>query len=138
LIYRGEIACCSLARFEQATGLILRTEEGGLREELPEIPQFLNRLLALPIQLQNDLFEVFEQLLTVRVEGATPCGYLEERAAGSYEVGVETLRAERFEVVSREIIYTHNTGGQTLCIEIERTEKSLLLSSSEAAFRYNV
>jgi len=130
LIYRGEIACCSLARFEQATGLILRTEEGGLREDLPEIPQFLNRLLALPIQLQNDLFEVFEQLLTVRVEGAI--------AAGSYEVGVETLRAERFEVVSRDVIYTHDTGGQTLCIEIERTEKSLLLSSSEAAFRYNV
>jgi P-loop containing NTP hydrolase pore-1/C-terminal domain on Strawberry notch homologue len=130
LIYRGEIACCSLARFEQATGLMLRTEEGGLREELPEIPQFLNRLLALPIQLQNDLFEVFEQLLTVRVEGAI--------AAGSYEVGVETLRAERFEVVSREVIYTHDTGGQTLCIEIERTERSLLLSSSEVAFRYNV
>ena len=127
LIYRGEIACCSLARFEQATGLMLRTEDGGLREELPEIPQFLNRLLALPIQLQNDLFEVFEQLLTVRVEAAI--------AAGSYEVGVETLRAERFEVVSREVIYTHDTGGQTLCIEIERTEKSLLLSSGEAAFR---
>jgi C-terminal domain on Strawberry notch homologue len=129
LIYRGEVACCSLAQFEQSTGLVLSATEGGMKEELPEIPQFLNRMLALPIPLQNDLFEVFEQLLAAKVEAAI--------ASGTYEVGVETLRAERFQVLSREVIYTHDTGGQTLCIEIERTQKSLLLSARQAALRYH-
>jgi hypothetical protein len=129
LIYRGEVACCSLERFEQATGLILSATEGGMKEELPEIPQFLNRMLALPIQLQNDLFEVFEQLLAAKVEAAI--------ASGTYEVGVETLRAERFQVLSRKVIYTYDTGGQTLCIEIERTQKMTLLSARQAAFRYH-
>jgi P-loop containing NTP hydrolase pore-1/C-terminal domain on Strawberry notch homologue len=129
LIYRGEVACCSLARFEQATGLTLSSREGGMKEELPEIPQFLNRMLALPIHLQNDLFEVFEQLLAAKVEAAI--------ASGTYEVGVETLQAERFQVLSRKVIYTHDTGGQTLCIEIERTQKTLLLSARQAAFRYH-
>ncbi|MCU0567195.1 MAG: strawberry notch family protein [Oculatellaceae cyanobacterium Prado106] len=130
LIYRGEVACCSLAQFEQATGLMLQTQEGGMREDLPEIPRFLNRLLALPIQLQNDLFEVFEQLLAAKVEGAI--------AAGTYEVGVETLQAERFAVRSREVIYTHPTGGQTLCLEIERTQRRQLLSSDQASRRYRI
>jgi C-terminal domain on Strawberry notch homologue len=129
LIYRGEVACCSLERFEQATGLTLSAREGGMKEELPEIPQFLNRMLALLIQLQNDLFEVFEQLLAAKVEAAI--------AAGTYEVGVETLKAERFQVLSRKVIYTHDTGGQTLCIEIERTQKTLLLSARQAEFRYH-
>jgi hypothetical protein len=128
LLERGEVACCSLAQFEQTTGLKLRTDEGNLRDDLPEIPQFLNRLLALPIQLQNDLFEVFEQILTTKVEAAI--------AAGTYEVGVETLQAERFTVISRSVIYTHDTGGETLCMEIERTRKVSLLSAQDAAFRY--
>jgi C-terminal domain on Strawberry notch homologue len=129
LIYRGEVACCSLARFEQATGLTLSTADGGMRGELPEIPKFLNRMLALPIQLQNDLFEVFEQLLAAKVEAAI--------ASGTYEVGVETLRAERFQILSRKVIYTHETGGQTVCVEIERTQKIQLLSAHQAALRYH-
>jgi hypothetical protein len=85
-------------------------------------------LLALSIQLQNDLFEVFEQILSARVEAAI--------AAGTYEVGVEMLQTERFTVVSRSVIYTHDTGGETLCVEIERTRKFSLLSAQDAAFRY--
>ena len=46
-LWRGHIQGWSLADFEQATGLKL-TYEGNLKEDLPPMPQFLNRLLALP------------------------------------------------------------------------------------------
>jgi hypothetical protein len=124
LLYRGEVECCSLSQFEAATGLSLSNEEGQLRENLPEIRQFLNRILALPIQLQNDLFEVFEVLLEAKVEAAV--------AAGTYEFGVETLRAERFSVINRETVYTHPTGGETVCIEIEKLEQNQIRSADAA------
>jgi hypothetical protein len=74
----------------------------------------------LPIHLQNELFEVFEMLIEAKVEAATHCGYLEERASGSYDLGVEALTADHLRVLSREMIYTHDTGRQTLCVAIER------------------
>ncbi len=76
----------SLQRFEDATGLSLTTRDGAIREELPPITQFLNRVLALPIALQNLLFDVFDGLLQARVEAAV--------AAGTYDLGVETVTAE--------------------------------------------
>ena len=69
LLFSGKVAACSLTEFQDATGLAL-TDEGGLRDELPPITTFLNRILALPIALQNAIFEVFEQLLEARIEGA--------------------------------------------------------------------
>ncbi|MCC7251677.1 strawberry notch family protein, partial [Hyphomicrobium sp.] len=70
LIHRGRIPECPLARFEDATGLRLSTDEGVLLDALPPITTFLNRLLALEIQLQNDLFAHFERLICARVENA--------------------------------------------------------------------
>ena len=99
LIYGGRVDCCSLVQFETATGLTLTTNEGQLREDLPSIQQFLNRILALPIQLQNDLFEVFERLIETRVEAAI--------TSGTYESGVETIHAEKLRVINRNVVYTH-------------------------------
>jgi hypothetical protein len=42
----------------------------GIKDELPPITTFLNRLLALTIELQGILFTAFEQLLTAKIEGA--------------------------------------------------------------------
>lgn len=53
-------------------------------------------------------------------------------AAGTYESGVETLTAERFRVLSREIVYTHKTGGETVCVEIEETQRTSILSVEQA------
>jgi hypothetical protein len=78
LLARGKVDGCSLGRFEDATGLKLM-DANGLRNDLPPITTFLNRLLALTIDLQNVLFTAFEQLLTARIEGAV--------ASGTYDVG---------------------------------------------------
>lgn len=124
LLYQGQVKFCSLARFEQATGLSLSTEEGQFKETLPDIQQFLNRLLALPIELQNELFEVFDLLLERRIEAAI--------ASGTFELGVETLRAEKFEVLNRNVVYTHASGGETICVEVEETQKTEVLSTQDA------
>ena len=52
------------------TGLSLTDGSGRLKDELPPITTFLNRLLALTIAMQNVLFTVFEQLLSAKVESA--------------------------------------------------------------------
>ncbi|HEY1261761.1 MAG TPA: strawberry notch family protein [Stellaceae bacterium] len=53
LLHGGKIAGCSLSAFQDATGLDLCDQDGSLREKLPPITQFLNRVLALRIDLQN-------------------------------------------------------------------------------------
>ena len=63
LLYAGKIEGCSLTAFQDATGLDLVDQDGSLKEELPPITQFLNRILALRIAMQNLLFVAFEQLL---------------------------------------------------------------------------
>ena len=104
--YSGKVEGCSLQAFEDATGLQLTDGDGSLREELPPITTFLNRLLALTIDLQNTLFGVFEDLLRAKIEGAI--------ASGTYDVGVETLTAESLIVTDRRTLYVHpQTGAET-------------------------
>jgi predicted RNA methylase len=115
LLVRGKVEGCSLEVFEEATGLRLM-DANGIKDELPPITTFLNRLLALTIDLQNVLFTAFEQLLTARIEGAV--------ASGIYDAGLETLRAESFVVADRRVIYTHpGTGAETRLLTI--TERQL-------------
>ena len=66
---QGKVGFASLGEFENATGLRLTAHDGGMLEELPPITTFLNRVLALPIALQNRLFELFEELLGLSRRG---------------------------------------------------------------------
>jgi len=116
LLVMGKVESCSLQTFEDTTGLKL-TDANGIKDELPPITTFLNRLLALTIDLQNILFVAFEQLLTARIEGAI--------ASGTYDVGLETLTAESFIVTSRQTIYTHpGTAAETRLLTITQRERN--------------
>jgi hypothetical protein len=116
LLVRGKVDDCSLGRFEDATGLKLM-DANGLKDELPPITTFLNRLLALTIDLQHVLFTAFERLLTTRIEGAV--------ASGTYDVGLETLRAESFLVTDRRTIHVHpGTGAETRLLTITQRERN--------------
>jgi predicted RNA methylase len=116
LLVLGKIEGCSLERFEAATGLKLM-DSNGIKDDLPPITTFLNRLLALTIELQNILFAAFEQLLTARIEGAI--------ASETYDAGLETLRAESFVVVDRQTIYTHpRTGAETSLLTITERRRN--------------
>ncbi|WP_323201153.1 strawberry notch-like NTP hydrolase domain-containing protein, partial [Nostoc sp. UHCC 0251] len=79
-IFQGRFYEVPLGKFEQMTGLSLTSTEGGMKIDLPPLRQFLNRLLALTIGMQNTIFERFELLLSQQIETA--------KANGVFEVGV--------------------------------------------------
>ncbi|MDO9640899.1 MAG: strawberry notch family protein [Pseudotabrizicola sp.] len=116
MIVRGKIEGCSLQRFEAATGLKLM-DSNGIKDDLPPITTFLNRLLSLTVEMQGILFTAFEQLLEARIDGAM--------ASGTYDLGLETLRAESFRVTDRQVIYTHpTTGAETRLLSITERRRN--------------
>ena len=116
LIVRGKVEGCSLERFETGTGLKLM-DSTGIKDDLPPITTFLNRLLALTIELQGILFSAFEQLLQARIDGAM--------ASGTYDMGLETLRAESFIVTERQVIHTHpGTGAETRLLTLTERKRN--------------
>ena len=125
LIVGGKVEGCSLTLFQAQTGLSLVDRDGSIKGELPAITTFLNRVLALRIDLQNLLFDAFEGLLAARVEQAIQ--------GGTYDRGVETLTAESFRVVERRVIYTHpGTGAETKALTVVERQRSSVLSLNEA------
>ncbi len=124
LLVRGKVEGCSLQMFEDATALKL-TDDTGIKDELPPITTFLNRLLALTIDLQGVLFTAFEQLLNAKIEGAI--------ASGDYDVGLETLRAESFVVTDRQTIHVHSaTGAEARLLTITQRECNCPVTLTEA------
>ncbi|MBN8995384.1 MAG: strawberry notch family protein [Rhizobiales bacterium] len=125
LLYAGKVECCTLGAFQDATGLSLTDADGSLREDLPPITTFLNRMLALTIGMQNEIFEVFEQLLTARIEGAI--------ASGVYDRGLETLTADSLAVTERRTVFTHPaTGATTSIFTIARKDRNRPLTLEDA------
>ena len=123
-LYRGDVPGCSLFAFEDATGLSL-IDDNGLKDDLPPITTFLNRLLALAIAMQGILFTAFEELLAQRIEGAI--------AAGVYDLGLETLRAESFRVTDARVIYTHpGSGAETQLLTIAEKRRNMPSSLADA------
>ena len=123
-LWRGNIAGWSMDRFEDATGLKL-IWEGSLKEELPPMPRFLNRLLALPIAEQNELFAELETRIEANIEQAIE--------AGTHEQGVETIRADSLTVASRETVHVHEaSGAATELVEIVRRDRLVPLQADDA------
>jgi predicted RNA methylase len=127
LLVRGKVDGCSLQMFENATGLSLM-DASGIKDDLPPITTFLNRLLALTIDLQGVLFSAFEALLNARIEGAI--------ASGTYDQGLETLVAERFAVTERQVIHVHEgTGASTSLLTIAQRRRNQPLTLQGALER---
>ena len=123
-LWRGNIAGWSMDRFEDATGLKL-IWEGSLKEDLPPMPRFLNRLLALPIAEQNELFAELETRIEANIEQAIE--------AGTHEQGVETIRADSLTVASRETVHVHEaSGAATELVEIVRRDRLVPLAAEDA------
>ena len=120
LLFMGKLDAVSLAKFEELTGLRIAGADGSLVEDLPTIQRWLNRILALPIALQNAIFDEFSGLVEARIDAA--------RQAGTLDLGVETIAVEAFEVISDTLLRTDTVSGATthlLEIEIARALKPL-------------
>ena len=125
-LHRGLVPCTSLMAFQNATGLRIVDRDGTMLEELPPISRFLNRVLALEITMQNEIFAYFENLLESRIERAI--------AAGIYDVGLETITAESLSVASRSLIATNaGTGAETQLLKIKRKRRNSPLTLSAVA-----
>ena len=123
-LWRGNIPGWNVERFQDSTGLKI-VHEGGLREELPPMPKFLNRLLALPIAEQNALFAELEDRIAANIEQAIE--------AGSYEVGVETVTADSLVIAGRETLHEHpGAGAATELVEIVRRDRLAPTAADDA------
>ena len=120
LLFAGKLKSVSLAMFQQLTGLRLEGEDGALREDLPPIQRWLNRLLALRIDLQNAIFDEFLGLVEARVAAA--------REAGTLDIGIETVPVDSFELLDDRVIRTDPRSGATthlLRVELARRIRPL-------------
>jgi hypothetical protein len=123
LLFIGKLEAVGLAKFQKLTGLRIEGPDGGIVDDLPTIQRWLNRILALPIALQNAIFDEFLGLVEARVDAA--------RQAGTLDLGVETIAVESFEVLSDTVLRTDAVSGATthlLELEIARALKPLTVS----------
>ena len=110
-IVRGTVDAMSYGMFSDWTGLKLVTREGTLLEDLPPIQRFLNRVLALPIGLQNSLFAEFMARIGEATERA--------RVAGTLDVGLEVLRGDRITVgTAQPLQHCARTGAVTSLVPV--------------------
>ncbi|AUQ56279.1 MULTISPECIES: strawberry notch family protein [Phaeobacter] len=124
----GRAEAMSYESFTDWTALRLIDKDGVLLEELPPIQRFLNRVLALPIHMQNALFAEFMRRIADQTERA--------RAAGTLDLGVETLRGDKIEQVSTEDLWTcPKSGAVTRIIGLEVTDPVYVLDAEEAMSR---
>jgi len=125
LLAQGKLRSTSFDTFQKLTGLDLEGEGGGLKEDLPPIQRWLNRILALRIALQNAIFDEYLGLIEARIEAA--------REAGTLDVGVETINAERLTILDRTVIRRDPvTGAETEILRIETEERYKTLALDRA------
>ncbi len=110
LLHAGKLSSVGFADFCERTGLKLE-QEGALVDNLPPIQRWLNRILALPIALQNAVFDDFLGLVETRIDAA--------RKAGTFDAGVETLVADRLTTVEERVLREDANGASTQLLTIE-------------------
>jgi hypothetical protein len=113
----------SLEVFTDWTGLKLCSSDGVLLDDLPPIQRFLNRVLALPIEMQNTLFASFMERIATATERA--------RAAGTLDVGLEQLRGDRITAGEAEPLRVDGASGAITSLVPLTIETALTYSSAE-------
>ena len=91
-LIRGKMEGFTTAEFEQQTGLSLTDDRtGGMVQSLPPIRQFLNRLLSLKIDLQNQVFDAFSERMDRVIQAHMDAGDLDQ--------GLETVKGKSIKKV---------------------------------------
>ena len=110
LLHQGKLTSIGFGDFCERTGLQLE-HEGCLTANLPPIQRWLNRILALPIALQNAVFDEFLGLVEARIDAA--------RKAGTFDAGVETLVADKLTIIEERILREDANGASTQLLTLE-------------------
>jgi predicted RNA methylase len=110
LLHQGKLTSIGFGDFCERTGLQLE-HEGCLTDNLPPIQRWLNRILALPIALQNAVFDEFLGLVEARIDAA--------RKAGTFDAGVETLVADKLTIIEERTLREDANGASTQLLTLE-------------------
>lgn len=113
-LFRGHYDGLTLRQVADEMGLPgLVSETGTLNEDaIPPVTRFLNRLLILPPERQDEVYAAFEREHALQLDAA--------RRQGLLDLGVEKLRADRITVVKREVVNRHpDSGAVTEIVELE-------------------
>jgi hypothetical protein len=102
-LHGGTVEGISLECFMSQTGLNIIDDEGNLKKDLPPVSQFLNRLLAMHLVDQNNLFQAFDDRIKSNVQAAL--------LAGTFEKGVETIICDSAKKLSESVVYTDVASG---------------------------
>ena len=81
-------------RYQAATGLVLVDADGVLKTDLPPMARTLNRILALRIEDQNEIFSEIERRIAQKID--------EAKQNGTYDVGIEEVRARSIRIIERK------------------------------------
>ena len=127
-IYRGEQEGWRIGDLEDVTGLRLTRNDGALVENLPPMSRFLNRLLALRIEDQNELFGYLETIIDNSIEHA--------KLVGAHDKGIEYITGLSLEILSEQEIYRHRSSDTaTRLVELKQTERASILNADDADAR---
>ncbi len=117
-LHAGQIEGMTIGEFQQQTGLrLVDPSDGGLFDDLPDITQFLNRLLSLRLDAQRAVMEAFDRRLQGLIEA--------KREAGTLDIGLETVTADRTAKRAERTVYTDPaSGAETRHVEITLSHKN--------------
>lgn len=94
-----------------------------------EIPKFLNRILALPVEEQNKVFTAFEDI--------RDDFYQQALESGKLDLGLENVKADKIEIVQDNIVYTDpSTGAETRYVKAKLYNKPNVIRTVEDAEGY--
>ena len=128
-LYRGEgravASGVTPALVEEQMGIRVLDADGQLNvAAVPEVPKFLNRLLSLQTGAMDAVFDSWYAYLEEATEAA--------REAGTLDVGVETIRAERVVKTDERHVFTHErSGATTQVVTLELTRRTEIVDWDE-------
>lgn len=94
-----------------------------------DIPMFLNRILALDVDSQNKVFEAFEEI--------RQSYYDEAIEAGTLDMGMENVKADKVDIENDSTVYTDpSTGAETRYIQAKVYNKPTVIKTLEDAKAY--
>ena len=129
-MFDGTLNSTTLEEFTEWTALKLVGSDGLISDNLPPIQRFLNRVLALPIAMQNIIFAEFMEFISIATNKA--------RQNGTLDIGLETLRGEKIRVKAPELLRTCKySGSKTSLVPIEVDFKKTYLNAYEAVLKYS-
>lgn len=132
----GNVAVDSLAKYYQFIP-VSTLKKMGLYEKvynkddrydpdqnaIRDMPLFLNRILALELDEQNKTFEQFYEIFQYEFDRAVE--------AGTVEIGIENVVAEKIEVKDEKIIKEFEGGASTKYVQLTAFKKPQLLTYAQ-------